>query len=655
MDIQPFENYLAQISALVPLRMKDPTALQLIEECIDGQLAIHGDNPLYRDFFMAEKLFYQGTYEEALKHYVAAREIPLCRAFSFRTSSFVAHSREQDSLALTYAKKAYALYPQDEALREILIALDALPEHDEPLEMADEMLFAPEPEADISGDMAASQDSSSDIDDLFAPQESRYEELFSYAPECATMAMSLVGNSLELTDAADYSIPQPAMAMAAGQPSYEQHQQFHAPRSDMAQPPIELESNESHSHRALDELIKLATSDVSRDTVEDSLTNSCEGNAQLEQRIEQFQSAQRSRLEKYLQYSEQRQGLTEHALYVLNGWPFDAPTASQHAIELFTEGSRESCGGHYVRWNGKGIAINPGETFIDNFHEQGLSIRDIDFVLVTSGNSKCYGNVKALYELNNQLNKVASEVHVIHYYLQHRAYRDLLPILKPNSKLARHTLHNLEMFADSQEVEKIDISDDIVLHYFMATPQESFYPSAMQQELNNGCLGIRLELKAADEVGSSLQLGYLSTMKWTPLIAHYLGRCDLLLASFGNTCHGDYSKLSYNEDCLGYHGVYSLLEELSPRLLLLTEFGGREGDLRLEIVKKLRADSLQNLQRAQQPTTILPADVSCQVDLKSLQIKCSKSNSFVPLAHLHVVAADESFGRLCYLSSKLCL
>ena len=79
-----------------------------------------------------------------------------------------------------------------------------------------------------------------------------------------------------------------------------------------------------------------------------------------------------------------------------------------------------------------------------------------------------------------------------------------------------------------------------------------------------------------------------------------------------------------------------------PKLLLCSEFGGREGDIRLEVVRKLKNDLYQNFFRRMtmkliriylrgsciQPA-ILPADVGLYIDLKTLKIRCSETGTLI--------------------------
>lgn len=670
MDSEQFNNYLDSAKALAARDINDDadTLKASMMQLIDNHMANVEEDSAEAEFFHGERQFYSGNYEEALKHYVETKKIPLCLFFCYRASSFMSQARGQNELALTFAQKALPLYPEDPALQKLLSELTAQSPSETNPQASNKALEANlvEEAQKFAHYFDANDDSP---EELFSHQQPRLHatsQAIHGKNETTSMTMMETHeepHQLPMEAAADIFAP----SMSRGKTLDPLTERLHTRGAARALPQmsshsVTMEQNMSIEQKALHELRKLAIADLSEETSSPLINTTSNDNQELEKRIELFQNSQAIMAQAYLKQAKIRPQLLENCLYTLNGWTFTPPATNDPAHFLLTEESRKSQGGHYLRWNGKGFAINPGEDFVTHLHQQDLSIRDIDYVIVTRANLDAYADVKTIYELNNQLNKSTADAHIIHYYLHHKTYRDLSTILKPTSKLARHTIHNLEMFADSSEVEKIEINSDIMLHYFLASPQETFnqhYASQHQAALNASSLGIRLELKHADQDKNSLeqpfQLGYISGMKWTPLIAHYLGRCDLLLASFGNTCHSDYSKLSYNENCLGYHGTYSLLEEVTPRLLLLTEFSGREGDIRLEATKKLRQESRSNNRLVNYPTTTLPADLGLLVDLKTLQVKCSVSDTFMPLSQVHVVASAASFGRLQYISPQYCI
>jgi len=86
--------------------------------------------------------------------------------------------------------------------------------------------------------------------------------------------------------------------------------------------------------------------------------------------------------------------------------------------------------------------------------------------------------------------------------------------------------------------------------------------------------------------------------------------------------------------------------------MLCTEFNGQEGDVRLEVVKKLRIE-YQNANPSE--TTIpeiLPAEDGLFTDLNTLQIECSVNKTLLDPKDVVVVRTKDPFGALQYLSSK---
>ncbi|MFQ5729395.1 MAG: hypothetical protein ACE5GN_03445 [Waddliaceae bacterium] len=282
--------------------------------------------------------------------------------------------------------------------------------------------------------------------------------------------------------------------------------------------------------------------------------------------------------------------------------------------------------------------------------------KDITHVIVTGEAPEAYKDVKRIYDLNYHLNKINPELQVIHYYLNHKVYKELSSVLKPNFKQERNTVHSLELFLDSPDVEKEELGNEVTLNFFAISSRGGFmagsdFKETPKTELTNS-MGIRLDFKRE---GKSTKIGYISGAAWSPLIAHNLGSCDILITGFGNTNPNDYGKLNYNETTLGYFGTYTLLEEVKPRLLFCTEFDGREGDIRLEVTKKLRKEYETANSPSQSLPTILPADNGLFVDLESLRIECSVSKTLLDPKDVLVVKTNDTFGGLRYLSPKCLL
>lgn len=386
-----------------------------------------------------------------------------------------------------------------------------------------------------------------------------------------------------------------------------------------------------------------------------------EAEKELQERIELYDRLQSELAKRYLDSAQKEQKNQKNVLCFINGSNgkenlFRNENRCPETIAqllLRKSANNQSCG-FYIRWNKTGIVVNPGHSFLDNFHQHGFYIKDIQHIIVTKNYPEAYADIKRIYDLNYQLNKLNPDLHVIHYYINQSAYHELSHLLKPNFKQERNSLHCLELFHDSPEVEKEVLAEGILLNYFSTNLKTNFSNDLGNWKTGNESMGIKFDLKAmhlSDK--SSFAIGYLSGTTWSPLLAHHLGHCDILLTGFGRTQPNDYGKLNYNEDCLGYFGTYSLLEEINPKLLLCGEFDGWDGDIRLEIIKKL-CKELENQQK-KHSSTILPFDKGLTVDLSEFLIECSASKILLAPEEVRVIRTHNAFGSLQYLSGKCLL
>lgn len=394
----------------------------------------------------------------------------------------------------------------------------------------------------------------------------------------------------------------------------------------------------------------------SDDSAEEAITQeNLLGNDNLEREIHSFHQRQPALMRSYLESAERRHLSKDHCLYILGGtsrgiWPSPACNSLELSQIFSAIQPHRGKEGLFLRWNGKGVAINPGSNFLSSLHRQELHIRDIDAIVVTKESSETFASIKEIYDLNYKLNQVAAELHIIHYYFNEKAYQLYAPQLKPNFKQERSALHCLELFVDSPDVETIDLGEGILLHYFPTGFQEAYKERRVSEPSS---LGINLELSTRQEglAQRSVRLGYIGATSWSPLLAHLLGPCDVLVAAFGSTGPSDYEKVSYNDDSLGYFGIYSLMEEVRPRIVLCSEFDGLEGDIRVEVAQRLRSEG----KAAGASTVVLPADNSLFLNLLSNEIACSVSQQPVAAQHVMVVKSSYSFGPLQYLSPACCL
>lgn len=627
-ETQTIDNYLDKIQKLKVLSTNDPEKLEKLLDFIMEQKHSLGDTQETSFLFKGEHAFHNGNYEQALINYMQARAIPSFEFFCYRATAYVSFLRKDLDKAISFINKALGFRPQD---------FDTLKLYHEILVQKGEQEKASEVKKKIEEIESESIDSEiKSRHELHTASEQREEE----------------GKEEEFAQSNHEKLNPESVHSAE-----EEHKNYMKPHFSTSPTPYSSEERATFSETYPQE--------TTSHFIATKLGVDLDTEKALEDKILEFQEEQTDRIQHYLKESKKDRKLRDRSLHIFNGWssPYPAiPGKKMVASEiLLAEQTRQTTGGFFIRWNGMGIAINPGSCFLENFHKEGLYINDINYVIVTKDSPDANADIQKIYDLNYQLNKINPELHVINYYLNHRAYQELSHKLKPNFKQERNTVHSLELFLDSPDVEKETLAAGIVLNYFSTSTRQGFGSNGDPQDSSWGhagsCMGIRLDLSpgTGDYTQETIRIGYISATPWSPLLAHHLGSCDMLITGFGTTNPNDYGKLNYNETSLGYFGTFSLLDEVRPKLLLCTEFDGREGDIRLEVAKKLRAEFNKSQTKNYHPTTILPADIGLFIDLNTQKVECSITKTQLAPENVVVVKSSETFGALQYLSSSCIL
>lgn len=287
----------------------------------------------------------------------------------------------------------------------------------------------------------------------------------------------------------------------------------------------------------------------------------------------------------------------------------------------------EEKGGYYLRVAGKGIAISPGKTFFASLFQQGFTLFDIDLIIAPHPSAEMGAILKEIHALNRELNRTLlsyeQEAHVIRFLLHPELYSELSRELRPEFREERHSLHSLETFAQNDGEESYEISQDLHLAYTKA---------------QNDALALRLQTK-------NFSLGLLSGTGWHERLKPFFASCRFMLCGIGQTPAEDLEQVSLQTDALGLFGLAQLLESLPGLdLVLLSEFSRQDGDIRLELVKKIR-------QMAAKGPAILPVAFGFRLQLESGDV-VTANNQHIHYQEVKVVRAEGSFGTLLYVSNE---
>lgn len=591
MDPQKFDLYIQQAQKLIP-----NSSRALLLKLIDQNLKIAGSEEPYQTFFLGERSFFSANYDLALKHYLDAKAISNHNFFCYRASAYVSEARGEFDRAINFARKALAINEDDLPSLEILSRVLSATNHWDEAQQIESRLHA------LKG---------VDTPESEPINEEKKEELFCHEFEQTSASSKPLGASVQT--AVQTKIPATAIKPATSHPYTDSLLQEPYHCHPLRQGDAPLAGN-----------LTLPVSPLSITSL-------------IEKRMHAFHAQHERTIQNYISKGKRRNLTRQDLLMILNG------SKTQSADQQLTDRSRNPDTGLFIRWNEKGIVINPGKNFLSQFHAQGFFLSDVDYVLVTRADAEAYADIQEIYDLNAQLNRVSDSLHVIHYYLNQQSLQYLTSVLQPIFKQERNMVHALELFKDSTDVERVELCQGIQLNYFSTQRTSTSTTSP---------LGIRLDLYDFDAPEKdSLRIGYLSGIPWSPLLSHHLGPCELLVAGFGNTSAQDLSRHSFSEDGLGFHGTLTLIEEIRPQLFLCSENGGRDGDIRLEIVEYLR----KSLGDPETPTYILPADKGLEIELENRHVVCNLTGEKVAPSDIRIVKTQDMFGSLLYLSTRCTL
>jgi ribonuclease BN (tRNA processing enzyme)/Tfp pilus assembly protein PilF len=363
------------------------------------------------------------------------------------------------------------------------------------------------------------------------------------------------------------------------------------------------------------------------------------------------------RKDKYDEYLVREVPTRQDAFVCLRGWG--------SAVTLLEGG--EDCdwvgGGYFLRWRGKGIVIDPGFDFMDNFHDAKLHLKEVDAVLVSHNHSDHNYDLSSLDDLRYELHRRWKLLHS-EQKKKHDVSRCLFVLDEDTSRGFRDNNadhRGLPMKfseADAQRKRWIERQNElpVTIEHFKVE-HGADVPHAM---------GMRLRLHGEKQ---DFVFGYTGDTRWHPALENELAGCDLLLAHISMPSDeellddADYeSRLGKDQGGfkslpadgfkalhLGYRGMIELISRTKPKMVVVGEFWAGLADLRIDLVKGLRA---QVKKRTGMDIPILPTGLGFRLRLPSLEVECTSCNKAVSHAELMIAPAANPFGPLSYLCQR---
>lgn len=277
-------------------------------------------------------------------------------------------------------------------------------------------------------------------------------------------------------------------------------------------------------------------------------------------------------------------------LTILKGYssstPFFYPALRERFHNIPIKG-----GGIYIKWNGTGIVIDPGINFMENLHIAGLTIKDIDIIIVTHNHIDHNGDLATIDDLASQLGKKD-----ISLYMDKKTEQEFAGRL---INFAEENRHGLDLTLNPDVEFSVGSKKDILIKVI---PTQHILKDDGRYALN-ATYAVKISLKENDIIKAII--GFTSDTIYLDELSEAFVDCDYVIANISETDQDDYLKKIPKEKHLGYSGCLKLIKQCNEKRIadvphsvvadnpryIISEFWAGKGDVRKELVRRLREEA----------------------------------------------------------------
>ncbi len=357
----------------------------------------------------------------------------------------------------------------------------------------------------------------------------------------------------------------------------------------------------------------------------------------IEQRMKIKQATEKR--SKWENYKEKGKKPSEHTdvLAILKGWGSSIP---------LIEGGEAACrgGGYFLKWQGRGMVVDPGFGFVKNFHDEGFHASEINAVVVSHNHSDHNYDLKAIDDIAYELRNLDERDDVRGYALL--CDQDTKGAHNWISEIKRHRQRMPCFDLDRRE---LDMEKHIDLHGASNIPFRVGYLRAIHGQDVPNAVSLRVKCLDSDDE-TDVTIGFSCDTEYHDGLCDQeaLGGCTILVAHVSEPDKAEFDNVDHvKQGHLGYRGVQQLVDKCKPELTIVCEFWAGLADLRIDLVQALR--------KRCNTKAILPGGVGLYVKPKTQEVRCSTCKEWVPHNDISVAGPSEPFGPLNYLCPECCL
>jgi len=332
-----------------------------------------------------------------------------------------------------------------------------------------------------------------------------------------------------------------------------------------------------------------------------------------------------TKLNEFIQISESKDK-TKNLLYILRRFNSYTPLISSYS-------NISKGGGYFLTCDNKGIVIDPGFNFIENFFNNNLKVADIDKIIITHAHNDHTVDLESIITLiflfNKKLGKTISKDELkvkrkkVDLYFNAGTFKKYAGWLS----LKREEINNFYILNPNDEIK---ITENLSLKVTKAKHDE-----IMDKEY---CVGLIFHYKNNSII-------FTSDTEWDESIGDQYRNIPLLIPHIGTISRKEADYLSgkplnecFYPNHLGLIGVTKMIDAVNPDLTILSEFGEEIKD-RTKICKKIEEVFKKK---------IIPADIGLIIKLDDYRIYCYCCKDYVDYNRIKSSQQEKSNNYIIY-------
>lgn len=301
-------------------------------------------------------------------------------------------------------------------------------------------------------------------------------------------------------------------------------------------------------------------------------------------------------------------------------------------------------GGFFFRYNGYGIAVDPGIGFVSLMHQNNIFIDDINVVVVTHNHIDHNNDVRSLSALLHEFN--SNKTRPLEFY------NKFFDVDAPKE-------HKIKWIMDAKTIESMqDIMENQVVHDLSTFTDWDNIDNNGSIKLasiktkhikdNDNTYGIKLKFE--DEIHTPIW-GYTSDTCFFDKLIDFFYESDVILFNISDIYIKDIQGIKQKNSHLGFDGSLKLLYGIKAKLALATEFCCTNGDCRHEIVKELNNALNEELDKTKtnKEMRIVPAETGLKISLSGKKINCSICKKLNDIECIKISRPEREYDQIKYI------